>query len=284
MLYDSIIIGTGPAGVSAAINLKVLGKNFLWFGSGAVSEKAAAAELVRNYPGLPDITGKQLVWTFENHAKSLGIEAENKLVTAIYDLGGRFAVAAGTDTYESRTIILCTGVAAAKPIAGEEAFLGRGVSYCATCDGFLYKGKTIGVLCFDKAFEHEAEFLCSLAGKVYLMPMYKGCAINSPAAEIVMKMPKEISGGMKVEKLVYADKEVAVDGIFILRASVSPSVLLHGLKAEGGHIFADRQCRTNIAGVFAAGDCTGRPYQYAKAAGEGNIAAHSAVEYLAETK
>lgn len=284
MVYDSIIIGTGPAGVSAAINLKVLGKNFLWFGASSVSEKAAAAELVRNYPGLPDITGKQLVWTFENHAKGLGTEPENKLVTAVYDLGGRFAVAAGTDTYECRTIILCTGVAAAKPIAGEEAFLGRGVSYCATCDGFLYKGKRIGVLCFDKAFEHEAEYLCSIAGKVYLMPMYKGCSVSAPNAEIVMKMPKEIAGGMKVEKLVFADREEAVDGIFILRASVSPSILLHGLKTDGGHILADRQCRTNIAGVFAAGDCTGRPYQYAKAVGEGNIAAHSAVEYLAENK
>ena len=95
-------------------------------------------------------------------------------------------------------------------------------------------------------------------------------------------MPKEISGGLKAEKLVFADGERAVDGIFVLRASVSPSVLLHGLQTEGGHIVADRQCRTNIPGVFAAGDCTGRPYQYAKAVGEGNIAAHAAVEYIAE--
>ena len=284
MLYDCIVIGTGPAGVSAAINLKILGKNFLWFDSAEQSKKAASAELVRNYPGLPDVTGKQLTWTFSNHAASMGIQPQTAVITAIYDLSGRFAVTAGTETYESRTIILCTGVINAKPFAGEEQFLGRGVSYCATCDGFLYKGKTIGVLLFDKSFEHEAEYLSSLAGKVYLMPMYKDCSVKADNVEIVMKAPKAIEGGMKVEKLVFADGERAVDGVFILRSSVSPSTLLHGLATDGGHIVADRQCRTNIAGVFAAGDCTGRPYQYAKAVGEGNIAAHAAVEYIAEHK
>lgn len=284
MLYDCIVIGTGPAGVSTVINLKILGKSFLWFGSAEQSKKAASAELVRNYPGLPDVTGKQLTWTFLNHAASMGIEPQTAVITAIYDLSGRFVVTAGTETYESRTIILCTGVINTKPLVGEEQFLGRGVSYCATCDGFLYKGKTIGVLLFDKSFEHEAEYLSSLAGKVYLMPMYKDCAVKADNVEIVMKVPKAIEGGMKVEKLVFADGERAVDGVFILRSSVSPSTLLHGLATDGGHIVADRQCRTNIAGVFAAGDCTGRPYQYAKAVGEGNIAAHAAVEYLAEHK
>ena len=282
MLYDSIIIGTGPAGVSAALNLKILDKNFLWFGSGASSKKVEAAELIRNYPGLPDISGVELSSALVSHAKSMGIEPRHEIVTAIYDLGGRYAVTAGTDTYESKTVILCTGVTTAKPIVGEEQFLGRGVSYCATCDGFLYKGKTIGVILFDKAFEHEAEYLASLAGKVYLMPMYKGCGVSSENIEVVMKMPKEIAGGMKVQKLIFADGEREVDGVFILRSSVSPSILLRGLNTDGGHIVVDRQCRTNLAGVFAAGDCTGRPYQYAKSVGEGNVAAHAAVDYLAE--
>lgn len=283
MVYESIVVGGGPAAVSAAINLKILNKKFLWLGA-ASSKKAASAELVRNYPGLPEVTGKQLVWTFENHADRMGVARTEGLVTAIYDLGGRFAVVAGTETYECLTVILCTGVAAQKPIEGEEQFLGRGVSYCATCDGFLYKGKNIAVLLFDKMFEHEAEYLASLAAKVYVMPMYRGCAVSAQNAEIMVKMPRAIAGGMKAEKLVFADGELAVDGIFILRSSVSPSVLLHGLASDGGHIVADRQCRTNIAGVFAAGDCTGRPYQYAKAVGEGNVAAHSAVEYLAQIK
>ena len=284
MIYDSIIIGTGPAGVSAALNLKILGKNFVWLGSGATSKKVEAAELIRNYPGLPDVSGGELAAAFKNHAQKMGIEAKKEVVTAIYDLGGRYAVQAGSETYESKTIILCTGVVAAKPVAGEEIFLGRGVSYCATCDGFLYRGKTIAVLLFDKSFEHEAEYLATLAKNVYLMPMYKGCTVEADNIEIVMKMPKEIAGGMKVEKLVFSDGEIAVDGVFILRSSISPATLFRGLATDGGHIVVDRQCRTNLAGVFAAGDCTGRPYQYAKAAGEGNIAAHAAVDYLAGSR
>ncbi len=282
MLYDSIIIGTGPAGVSAALNLKLLGKNFLWLGSGATSKKVEAAELIRNYPGLPDIPGAELASAFAAHARGMGIAPEQRVATAVYDLSGRYAVQAGTDTYESKTVVLCTGVVTARPIAGEEDFLGRGVSYCATCDGFLYRGKTIAVLLFDRAFEHEAEYLATLAEKVYLMPMYKNCGVKGDNIEIVMKMPKEIVGGLKAEKLVFADGETKADGIFVLRSSVSPATLLRGLKTEGGHIVVDRQCRTNLAGVFAAGDCTGRPYQYAKAVGEGNVAAHSVADYLAE--
>lgn len=281
-MYDSIIIGTGPAGVSAALNLKILGKNFLWLGSGASSRKVEAAELIRNYPGLPDISGTELAEAFKNHAQKMEIAPENKVVTAIYDLGGRYAVQAGTDMFESKTIILCTGVVTSKPVAGEENFLGRGVSYCATCDGFLYKGKTIAVLLFDKSFEHEAEYLSTLADKVYLMPMYKNCEVKADNIEIVMKMPKEIAGGLKVNRVEFAEGGLDVDGVFILRASISPATLLRGLKTDGGHIVVDRQCKTNLAGVFAAGDCTGRPYQYVKAAGEGNVAAHSAVDYLAE--
>ena len=282
MLYDSIIIGTGPAGVSAALNLKILGKNFIWFGSGATSKKVEAAELVRNYPGLPDISGAGLAEAFKTHAQKMGIAPEHKVVTAIYDLSGRYAVQAGDEMFESRTIILCTGVVTAKPIAGEENYLGRGVSYCATCDGFLYKCKTIAVLLFDKSFEHEAEYLATIAQKVYLMPMYKNCEVKAENVEIVMKMPKEISGGLKAERLVFSDGELCADGIFILRSSISHATLLRGLQTDGGHIVVDRQCRTNLAGVFAAGDCTGRPYQYVKAAGEGNVAAHAAVDYLAE--
>lgn len=282
-MYDSIIVGGGPAAVSAAINLKILGKNFLWLGA-ASSKKAASAELVRNYPGLPDITGKQLVWTFENHVERLGIERTAALVTAVYDLDGRFAVAAGTETYECRTVILCTGVAAQKPIAGEEQFLGRGVSYCATCDGLLYKGKKIVVVCTSKDMEEEAEYLASLASEMYYAPLYKGAALSGENVHIIGGMPQAIEGGMRVERVVFKDRTVECDGVFMLKSALAPSALVPGLKAEGGHVLVDRQCRTNLSGLFAAGDCTGRPYQYAKAAGEGNVAAHSVCDYLADKK
>lgn len=282
MIYDCAIIGGGPAGVSAALNLKILGKSFVWLGGGD-SKKAASAELVRNYPGMPDVTGGQLVRALSAHAGAMDIQQKRGIVTAIYDLSSRFALAVGEDTIEARTIILCTGVVNAKQIEGEAEFLGRGVSYCATCDGFLYRGKTIGVLATDKDFEHEAAYLASLAAKVYYMPMYKGYATPAENCEVMVRMPKRIYGGMKVQGVEFSDGSLPLDGLFILRSSVAPQTLLKGLRTDGGHIVVDRTCATSVAGVFAAGDCTGRPYQYAKAVGEGNVAAHAVVDYLAKT-
>ena len=283
-MFDVAIIGSGPAGVSAALTLKSLDKNFIWLSGSVVSQKVARAELIKNYPGLPDVTGGELAWTFKNHFEGMGIRVTERVVTGVYETDGCFTLLAQDEQYEAKTIILCTGVQSSKPIDGEEEFLGRGVSYCATCDGFLYKGKTIAVLCTDKKFEHEIEFLAGLSAKTYVMPMYKGCTITSEKAEIVMKNPVKFTGGMRLEKVCFKDGELAVDGVFVLRGSVSLSTLVHGLKVENGHVAVNRGCETNIAGIFAAGDCTGRPYQYVKAAGEGNVAAHTAVEYLATLK
>ena len=111
----------------------------------------------------------------------------------------------------------------------------------------------------------------------------KNCFMNAITVErTIMKMPKKITGGMKANTLVFDDREFSIDGIFMLRESVLPSALVGGLQTENGHVAVDRNMQTNLKGCFAAGDCTGRPYQYAKAAGEGNIAAHSVCEYLAQ--
>lgn len=283
-MYDCAIIGGGPAGVSAALNLKILGKNFIWFSSQAFSKKASLAEKVKNYPGLYDVTGEDFMKKLLSHAESMGIELNKNFVSGVYDTGGKFTLLTSDGECEAKTVILCTGVKSGGDIDGEETFLGRGVSYCATCDGMLYKDKTIAVLCTDKAFEHEILYLCNLAKKAYVMPLYAGYEINSPNAGIILKKPVKLTGGMRLEKVNFKDGSLEVDGMFILREAVSPSALVHGLKCDGGHIVVDRACRTGIAGIFAAGDCTGRPYQYAKSVGEGNVAAHSAVEYLANTK
>ena len=277
-MYDCIIIGGGPAGISASINLKLLDKSFKWFGT--LSKKVERAEMIKNYIGFPAVTGEELNASFKKHVESMGIEICEEVVNGVYETDGCFTVLVQDKQYEAKTVILCLGVETAKPIEGEEEFLGRGVSYCATCDGFLYKGKKIAVLCTDKRFEHEAEFLCDLAGEAYVIPLYKGYEIKSGKAQIILKMPQSISGDMRARALNFKEESIEVDGIFILRGSISPKTLLHGLKIEDGHIAVNRDCSTNIAGVFAAGDCTGRPYQYAKAVGEGNISAHSAVEYI----
>ncbi len=281
-MFDTAIIGTGPAGISAALTLRSLKKKIILFGSQKLSQKIRVAERIRNYPGLPGVSGMQMQEAFLDQLQKMEIPITDKTVTGIYNMGTHYGILCDQEMFEARTVILATGVEAVKPIPGELEFVGRGVSYCATCDGFLYKGKTIGVLCTTKDLEHEIEYLASLAEKVYLIPLYKDVAVKAGNVEIIQRKPAAIEGSMKVEKLAFEDREVAVDGIFMLKQAVAPSVLLYGLETADGHILVDRACKTNLPGCFAAGDCTGRPYQYVKAAGEGNVAAHSAVEYLAQ--
>ena len=283
MRYDCIIIGSGPAGLSAAINLKTYNKNFLWFGNAKLSDKVEKAELVNNYPGLPEVSGKDLQAAFLAHKEALGLEITERIVSSIYDMGGYFTVMAENQFYETESLILAMGVVAANPYVGETEFLGRGVSYCATCDGALYKGKNIAVVSTAKRFEHEVSFLADLADKVYLFPFYKDCEITGDHVELQKKGIKEIKGGFRAEELLLADgTTLAVDGIFIMRNAIAPTTLLPKLMVEEGHIEVNRKMETNIKGVFAAGDCTGKPYQYTKAVGEGNIAAHSVITYLGE--
>lgn len=283
-MYDIAIIGSGPAGVSAAINAKQLNKNFIWLASREVSKKVEKAEIVKNYPGLPRVTGSELGWTLKNHAESMGIEMVQQVVTGVYQTDGGFTLLTTGESFEAKCVILCLGVQTQKPVNGEEDFVGRGISYCATCDGLLYKGKTLAVVCTDKQFEHEIEFLCSVAKKAYVMPLYNGYEITAENAEIVLKSPVEYAGDMRVREVVFKDGKLPVDGVFILKGAVSPSTLVHGLETHEGHVAVQRDLSTNISGIFAAGDCTGRPYQYAKAVGEGNVAVHSAVEYLSKLK
>ena len=282
MRYDCIIIGSGPAGLSAAINLKTYNKSFLWFGNAKMSEKVQKAEKVVNYPGLPELTGQELVNAFVQHKDSQGLEIMDKIVSSIYDMGGYYTVMAENQFYETESIILATGVVLANQYPGEAEFVGRGVSYCATCDGALYKGKTIAVVSTAKRFEHEVEFLAELAEKVYLFPFYKDCEIDKDNVEFIKKPIKEVKGGFRVEALNLGDEALVVDGVFIMRNAIAPTTLLNTLEVADGHIVVNRQMETNLKGVYAAGDCTGKPYQYAKAVGEGNVAAHSVIEYLGE--
>jgi len=283
MRYDCIIIGSGPAGLSAAINLKTYDKTFLWFGNANLSDKVEKAEQVNNYPGLPGVSGKDMLVAFQMHKDTMEIEVVDKIVSGIYDMGGYYNIMAENQFFETDSIILAMGVVPAKQYQGENEFLGRGVSYCATCDGALYKGKNIAVVSTSKRFEHEIEFLADLAEKVYLFPYYKDCEIKKENKEFLKKSIKEIKGGFRAEEILLTDGEsVKIDGVFIMRNAIAPTTLLSKLEVTDGHIVVNRQMETNLKGVYAAGDCTGKPYQYTKAVGEGNVAAHSVIEYLGE--
>ena len=290
MLFDTAIIGTGPAGLSAALNLKLHNKEILWFGSKDFSVKVAKSEKIANYPGMGYISGADLNAKFEEHRKAMDIEITDQMVTGISVMKKKFMLSAGSDVYTAKTILLATGTATGKGFEGEDTYLGSGVSYCATCDGFLYKGKTIAVYCQDPRFEHEVDYLAEIAEKVYLSALYKGGkygkgGTQEAGTEKIEKLPaaiKKVDGAMKLSSIELTDGTVIdTEALFCLRNAIAPTTLLKKIVLDGPHVVVGRDMSTNIPGCFAAGDCTGRPYQIAKCVGEGNIAAHSIIEYLA---
>lgn len=286
-MYDCIIVGSSVAGISAAINLKIRKKNFLILGNKEFSAKVQKAESIQNYVGIPDISGCELSDALENHLHQMEIEITEARVNSIMSVGEYFMLSAGSEVYETKTVILATGVEFSKKMEGEDAFLGRGVSYCATCDGMFYRGKTVAVVGSSKEAERELDFLAGLAQTVYYFPLYKleEGALLQENVTVVSDRPVKLTGEARVSGIADKTGKVwAVDGVFFLKDALAPSALLNGLEDDGMHIVVDRRMQTNVPGCFACGDCTGRPYQYMKAAGEGNIAAHSAVEYLSHIK
>ena len=282
---DIAIIGTGPAGLEAAITARIRNKSVLLIGSKDFSNKLVKAESIRNYLGFPDITGRDLADRFARHLEEMNIEITEDKITSVYSMGDYFALQnSKNEFYEASTIILATGVMQGKLYPGEEEFLGRGVSYCATCDAPLYHGKTAIVVGSSEKEEAEADFLAEVADKVFYIPTYSGDIQLKDSVEVLREKPREIfeSEGKRVLKTNTG--EHPVDGIFILRESVSPAQLVPGLATDKNHVKVDRTMATNIPGCFACGDIVGQPYQYIKAAGEGNIAALSAVSYLAQKK
>lgn len=278
--YDIAIIGTGPAGVSAALTARNRNKSILLLGSRQMSEKVAKAHEIRNYPGLPFIRGEDMAAAFRDQLDQMEIPVTEKRIGAVYAMGEYFALQAGEEMLEAKTVILATGVVSAKPLPGEEALLGRGVSYCATCDAPLYRGRAAAVIGYSPREEAEAAFLGEVCSRVIYFPMYPEETDLPETVEVIREKPVEIrkaEGGLIVQT---AEGEYSADGVFVLREAVAPAQLVPGLETDGAHVKVNRKMETNLPGVFACGDLTGTPYQYVKAAGEGNVAAISAAAYL----
>ena len=201
--------------------------------------------------------------------------------TSLYISGSSLAF---NPAHAAKSVILATGVNFGRPYENEDKFLGRGVSYCATCDGNLYKNKSIAVIGASPKEEKEANYLAELASSIIYIPLYKDVINLSSKIEVVREIPTSIEGNIKVSKLKTNKSEYEVEGIFILRDAISPKNLVPGLVTDEDRVVVDRNMATNIKGLFACGDIVGRPYQAIKAAGEGNIAALSAVEFIDESK
>lgn len=283
--YDIAIIGSGPAGLSAALNAKIRNKNFIIFGNNNLSGKLEKAPKINNYLGFYGISGEALKNNFMNHIEKMNIKITEERINAVYSLRNYFVLMVNKKMYEASSVILATGVEYTKPIEGEKDFLGKGVGYCATCDATLYRDKVVSIVSYNESGESDARYVSEIAKLVNYVPMYRGeCSLNKDNVNVIKDKPIKILGNNKVEKLVLKENTINTDGVFLLKDSVSPSELVPGLKLVDNHIEVDRMMRTNIKGCFAAGDCTGSPYQFIKAAGEGNIASLSAVSYLDNAK
>ena len=279
MRYDVAIIGNGPAGLEAAITLTIRKKSIILIGKKDGSSKVKSAERIDNYLGIHAVSGEELNKKMTDHALSMGVSVTEGRVTLIYPYGEYFGIQCGEDMIEASSVILCSGVAPANIIKGEDTFLGRGVSYCATCDAAMYKDKKAIVVSYSPDYFEEAEFLRKYASEVIYIPMYDS---SESADGITVKKvkPVEIKGGFKADTLVTDEGEMKTDGIFVLRDQIAPTDLVPGLEMEGSNVKAGRDMSTSVPGLFVAGDIAGPPYQLIKASGEGLTAALSAVKYL----
>ncbi|MBR6381482.1 MAG: NAD(P)/FAD-dependent oxidoreductase [Lachnospiraceae bacterium] len=285
--YDIAVIGSGPGGLEAAITAKVRNKNVILFGEPDLSRKLSGAHRIDNYLGFPQVPGEVLAENFQKHLSQMGLSITQERITAIYSMGDYFALQGKNGNYEASAVILATGVVMEKPFPGENENLGRGVSYCATCDAALYRGKTAIVLGYSAKEEEEAAFLAEIADHVTYLPMYEA---GEGFGELESNPKITVRTGVKPLSIEKADalmrlrtdsgEDFDANGIFVLREAIAPSQLVPGLETEGNAVVCDRQMKTNIAGLFVCGDIAGAPYQYIKAAGEGNVAALSAVSYL----
>ncbi len=278
-MTDIAILGKGPAGFSCAITARMRGLQAVVIGPKHNLSWLARADRVDNYPGMKQAKGADILNAFEEQAVSLGAETLTGMVRQILPTDEGFMLLVENDVVEAKTIVIATGAAKPKLLPGEEALIGAGVSYCATCDGNFYRGKSVAVLSESEQGAEEAHFLHGIVAQMDYYPMKKHPvpAGFTTVDERPAALERTADGKVTVDT---GKARRTYDGVFIFRTGMPLSMLLDGLQADENGIAVDRGMRTNIPGVFAAGDCTGKPLQVAKAAGEGNVAAISAAEYI----
>ena len=278
MRYDIVVLGSGPAGLSAAVAARGRNKSVLVVGNRWQDSPLARAECVDNYLGLPSMTGAELMDRFTRHAEESGANLVTGKVISLMAWEG-FHLTVGSELYEGSSLILAPGVVRQAKYPGEMEYLGRGVSYCATCDGMLYRGREVVVWGLSPEAAGEANFLSSIGCKVRFVSGRRPAELSDAVGHLAGAV-QAVGGGDTVEWVQVAGRRLPVQGVFILRSAIAPDTLLPGLAIEDGFVKVDRRMATNIEGAFAAGDVTGAPLQVAKAVGEGLIAGLSAAEYL----
>lgn len=295
-VYDLIILGTGPAGMSAAIYSGRYGMKTLIIGN-VIGGTANLAGEIENYPGFTG-NGTDLMKKFEEQAKSFGAEFETGNVNKVEKTGDEFCVSVDDKEFFGHSVISGLGCEHQKlGIPGEKKFLGKGVSYCATCDGNFFREKNVAVIGGSDSAAKTAVYLADICKKVYISYRKEKMRcepINLKKIEatgnieiIYNSKPSEIIGDAKVTnlKLELQNKEklIKVDGVFIEVGSAPITKIFNELRIEleDGYIKVDKEGRTSIEGFFAAGDGTNNPFkQVITATADGALAARAAYNYV----
>lgn len=276
-MIDILIVGAGPAGLSAAVNSVTRGKTTRIFSNS--ENYLSRAEKINNHLGFYNITGKELMNRFRKHAKAMNIKIEDGKVVNILPMGESFMVNINGEIEEAKKVILAMGISRVKEINREIDLLGKGVSYCATCDGMLYRGKRAVVWDQSKDSAEEANYLNSIGVNVTFISKKPHPENLDEHITYINGTISKIIGTDKVQGVAEEKKNIPADAVFILRDAVAPATLVEGLKINGNFIEINRNMETSIKGIYAAGDITGKPLQLSKAVGEGLIAAqHAALQ------
>lgn len=288
MNVDVIVIGYGPAGASAAIYAVRAGLSVLMLGRDEGS--LAKSEAIENYYGFVEpIKGSDLVAAGHAQARRLGVSVETAEVTGVTVTEG-FIVATSKGEHACRALVIATGLPRKKAtVKGITEFEGRGVSYCAICDGFFYRGKTVAVIgSGDYAF-HEASDLLPFASRIHLLTNGRPYTGERQEKIVVDERPLALVSGDddKVRAVEFADGEsLPVDGVFVAEGTANALDLANkiGIENDGKVILVNADQKTSLNGLFAAGDCTGGLLQVAVAVGEGARAGMSAAAYVKEQR
>lgn len=297
-MHDLIIVGGGPAGLAAGIYAVRYGMDVIVLEKSVVSGQISLTNIIENYPGFASISGGELMERFKDHATAAGVTMQAGEVKEVKDAGDRKIVVTYDGELEAKTVIIATG---AEPrrlgSKGEEKFLAKGVSYCATCDGPFFAGQKVIVVGGGDSAITEALTLSGIAGKVYVIHRrdeLRSCTILKQRAHeneniefILDTVIEEILGDELVDKVLLKNvktgdiTEMDIDGVFISVGIVPRTGLVEVDKNENGFIKTNNRMETSVSGIFAAGDCRETVlWQVVTAVGEGAVAAVSAHEYV----
>ena len=301
-MYDLVIIGNGPAGISAGIYAVRYGLDTLVLEKNVISGQIATTDIVENYPGFSSITGMELMDKFKEHAQNIGVVTEDDEVIGIRSEGDLKVIHTDERDIETKSVIVATG---ANPkhvgVPGEEEFAGRGVSYCATCDGPFFRGKSVVVIGGGDSAITDALILSNLASKVYVVhrrdelraaKVLQDRAFSRNNIEFILNtLLDEIVGEDNengvVKKVILKNiesndkKEIAIDGVFIYVGIVPNTGFVDVDKTQTGFIVTNEKMETSVKGIYAAGDCRTTPLrQVVTAVSDGAIAAASAHDFV----